>query len=366
MNKFKVDLGSENFYVEISNNIISNLNNYLIQYKPRGDIVFVVDEYIQEKYFPKSALVRQNHNYFFYVLPGRKNNKSFYSALKVFEYLENNNISRDATVVAVGGGVIGDLAGFVASCWYRGVDLIQIPTTLMSAVDSCLGGKTAINFRNTVNAIGTYHHPKAILIDTKILLDLPSREISSGFGEIIKYGMLGCTEITEILIDTNFDFSKRIGELVELSLREKERYVRGDIKESSNRLYLNFGHTIGHAIEFSTIINGEETLRHGEGVGLGMIAIFRIGIKLGYLFEKDLELLKVLLLKFKLPISYKANQLGIQRDDLVERVVNLCFKDKKRTKNDLRLILLDGIGKPFIYKTSDRGLISLGVKEIVI
>ena len=151
--------------------------------------------------------ISQNQDYFLYVLPGKKNNKSFYAVLKVFEFLEKNNISRDATIVAVGGGVVGDLAGFVASCWYRGVDLIHIPTTLLSAVDSCLGGKTAINFRNTVNAIGSYHHPKAIFIDTKILLELPQREISSGYGEIIKYGMLGCTGITEILSDVNFDSS---------------------------------------------------------------------------------------------------------------------------------------------------------------
>jgi 3-dehydroquinate synthase len=365
MRKFKIDLGSEKYFVDIGEEIFANLNNYLIQYKPGGEVVFIVDEYIQKNYFSINSLIWKNRDYYFYVLPGKKNNKTFYAALKVFEYLEDNNISRDATVVAVGGGVVGDLAGFVASCWYRGVDLIHIPTTLLSAVDSCVGGKTAINFRNTVNAIGSYHHPKAILIDTKILLELPPREISSGFGEIIKYGMLGCTEITEILLDVNFDSSKRIAELVELSLKEKERFVNGDIKESSNRLYLNFGHTIGHSIEFSTIFNGEETLRHGEGVGLGMIAIFRIGIKLGYLSEKDLELLKDLLLKLKLPISFRASQVGIKRESLVERVVSLCFKDKKRTKNDLRLILLDGIGKPFIYKTSDRGLISLGVEEVI-
>ena len=282
------------------------------------------------------------------------------------EILDFKNISRDSTIVAVGGGVVGDLAGFVSSCWYRGVDLIHVPTTLLSAVDSCLGGKTAINFRETVNAVGSYHHPKEILIDTQILTELPSREISSGFGEIIKYGMIGCERIISILESKDFELSTSIDELIELSLKEKERFVKDDIKETSNRLSLNFGHTIGHAIEFSTIFNGEETLRHGEGVGLGMLAIFRIAVQLNYLAEDDLKLLRSLLTKFSLPISFNATSMGLSRDSLVDRVVRLCLKDKKRVKSDLRLILLDGIGNPFIYQTSDEELLAEGVREVIL
>ena len=366
MRKFDIDLGSVEYSVKIADNIFTKLDDYLLQTKPTGDLVFIVDAFIQEKYFPRNASIRKKRGYFFYALPGKKNSKSFYTALKVFEYLEANNISRDATIIAIGGGVVGDLAAFVSSCWYRGVDLVHIPTTLLSAVDSCLGGKTAINFRSTVNAIGSYHHPKAILIDTKIISELPPREISSGFGEIIKYGMIGCEPIKNILHDRNFELSNSLDELIELSLKEKEKFVKGDIKESSNRLYLNFGHTIGHAIEFSTIFNGDETLRHGEGVGLGMVAIFRIAIQLGYLSEDDLELLKSLLSKFMLPTSFSANSLGLPREALVDSVVKLCLKDKKRIKSDLRLILLDGVGNPFVYKTSDRELIAKGVREVIL
>ena len=366
MGEFQIDLGSAEYSVHISDDIILNLDNYLSKTKPRGDLVFIIDEFIHKKYFSKKALIYQQPDFFFYILPGKKNNKSFYSALKVFEFLESNNISRDATIVAIGGGVVGDLAGFVASCWYRGVDLIHIPTTLLSAVDSCLGGKTAINFRDTVNAIGSYHHPRAILIDTKVLSELPQREVSSGFGEILKYGMLGCDRIIDILQDRNFKLSTCLDELIELSLKEKEKFVRGDVKESSNRLYLNFGHTIGHAIEFSTIFNGEESLRHGEGVGLGMLAIFRIAIQLGYLSEDDLRLLKNLLSRFNLPISFSSRNLGLSRESLVERVVNLSLKDKKRVKSELRMILLDGIGHPFIYNTADTELIADGVREVII
>jgi 3-dehydroquinate synthase len=366
MRKFNLNLGSVDYCVKIDDNIFSNIDYYLSLSKPRGDIIFIIDESLQKKYFPEDSLIWKKPGFFFYILAGKKNNKSFYAAMKVFEFLNYNNISRDATIVAIGGGVVGDLAGFVASCWYRGVELIHIPTTLLSAVDSCLGGKTAINFRNTVNAIGSYHHPKEILIDTKILSELPPREISSGFGEIIKYGVLGCSDIIDILQANNFDFSNRISQLVELSLKKKASLVKDDIQESASRLYLNFGHTIGHAIEFSTIFNGEESLRHGEGVGLGMISVFRICIQLGYLTENDLKLLKTLLSNFMLPISFSASQLGLRRESLVERVINLCYKDKKRTKSDLRLILLDGIGKPFIFPSSDRDLIAQGVMEVII
>jgi 3-dehydroquinate synthase len=366
MRKFDVDLGGAEYSVQIADNVFSKLDYYLSQTKPVGDLVFIIDAFINEKYISKNAFIRKQAGNFFYVLPGKKNNKSFYTALKVFEFLEANNISRDATIIAIGGGVVGDLAAFIASCWYRGTDLVHIPTTLLSAVDSCLGGKTAINFRNTVNAVGSYYHPKAIFIDTKILSELPAREISSGFGEIIKYGMIGNDQIKNILHDENFKLSNSLDELIELSLKEKEKFVKGDIKESSNRLYLNFGHTIGHAIEFSTIFNGEETLRHGEGVGLGMLAIFRIAIELGYLSENDLERLKALLSKFMLPTSFSANSLGLPREALVDKVVKLSFKDKKRIKSHLRMILLDGVGNPFVYKSSDTELIAKGVREVIL
>ena len=366
MEKFRIDLGVVEYDVQIADDIFQNLDKHISELKRGGSTVFIVDSLIMERYFSDGSLMRSNLDWYFYKLPGKKNNKSFYSAMKVFEFLEAKNISRDATIVAIGGGVVGDLAGFVASCWYRGVDLIHIPTTLLSAVDSCLGGKTAINFRKTVNAVGSYHHPRAILIDTKVLSELPNREISSGFGEIVKYAMLGCSEILDVLLDDTRNFSNSASDLIRLSLKEKEKFVRGDVREASNRLFLNFGHTVGHAIEFSTIFNGEESLRHGEGVALGMIAVFRAAIKLGHLSGNDLRLLKELLKKFELPISFCAKDLGVPRELLAEKVTDLCFKDKKRTRSDLRLILLDGIGNPFIYETSDIDLMKEAVMEVIV
>jgi 3-dehydroquinate synthetase len=330
-----------------------------------SNFIIIVDEYIWKLRLNVFERLLNNSAFHIYKVPGEKNNKSLYAAMKIFEFLEEKNISRDSTIVAIGGGVVGDLAGFVASCWYRGVDLIHIPTTLLAAVDSCVGGKTAINFRSTVNAVGTYHHPKAILIDLGLLMHLPLREISSGFGEIIKYSCINISDINNLLDIGNIYDLKYLSKLIELSLKEKEKLVRDDIKESANRLFLNFGHTVGHAIEFSTVYNGKETLRHGEGVALGMLAIFKICIKLGYLVDSDLDKLKLKLLKYNLPVLFNSFDLGASRDSLVARIVELCFKDKKRSKGYLRLILVNERSQPFIYKTADRDLIEFGVREVI-
>ena len=366
MINFNINLGSVCYPIYVADDIFQNLTSRITEIKSTGKVVIIVDEQIVRLRTEIFDEIKQDNRFYIYVIPGQKNNKTFYFAMKIFEFLDGNNISRDSTIVGIGGGVIGDLTGFIASCWYRGVDLIHIPTTLLSAVDSCVGGKTAVNFRSTVNAVGSYYHPKAILIDSNILLALPPREISSGFGEIIKYACLGCKEISNILTKTNNIKTNHINKLIELSLKEKEKFVKGDIGEQANRLFLNFGHTIGHAIEFSTIYNGEETLRHGEGVALGMLAIFRICVHLGYLLETDLVELRTTLSRYGLPVTYESASLGINRAALVDRVIELCFKDKKRTASQLRLILLNGIGNPFIYSTDDRELIKFGILEVIL
>jgi len=365
MKTINIDLGSISYPVYISENILGQLSKFVKEIKVPGRIYVIIDEFIYKKYSSEMEVFFLKNKINPFVLKGKKNNKTFYSAMKIFADLDGGNLARDTTIFAIGGGVIGDLAGFIASCWYRGVNLVHIPTTLLSAVDSCLGGKTAINFKSTVNAIGSYYHPTAILIDSKLLMELPPREISSGFAEIIKYAVLGAPKITECISKENTLSSSLLAWYVEQSLKQKERFVKNDISESANRLFLNFGHTIGHAIEFSTIYNGEETLRHGEGVALGMLAIFRICIELDYLEESDIKWLRAVLDRFELPIYYESMAIGLKPEELVKNILNLAFKDKKRTNTGLRLILLDGIGNPFIFKTNSQKLIKLGIEEVI-
>ena len=181
----------------------------------------------------------------------------------------------------------------------------------------------------------------------------------------MKYSVLGSNEITNILEKGKASSLENLGKLIGLCLKEKEKFVRGDIRRSSNRLFLNFGHTIGHAIEFSTIFNGAETLRHGEGVALGMVAIFKICINLGMLAESDLQR-QDLLLAHDLPIAFKASEIDMKPPRLVEKVVELAFKDKKRTTKSLRLVVIDSWGNPLIYPTDDRNLIKSGVEEVIL
>lgn len=361
----EINLGQDRLTAIVGDNLFRNLETNIAQMAPDKNFYFIIDSLIYENYGSYFAEVLSAENRHFLVLRGGKSNKTFATAMKVFADLEDKNIARDVVIVAVGGGVIGDLGGFVASCWYRGVGLIHIPTTFLAAVDSCLGGKTALNFRKTVNAIGTYHHPLGILIDTSVLLELPARELASGFAEVIKYGVLGSEEIMSLLESPGQVTREKLSRLIALSLREKEKFVTGDVKESADRLFLNFGHTVGHAIESSTVFNGVEMLRHGEGVALGMVAIFRICVVLGLIEDPDIERLKVLLTKHELPIAFNANRISQQRDGLIELITKRTFKDKKRIRNGLRLVVIHGWGQPGLHVTLDSELIRVGVEEVI-
>lgn len=363
--ELEITFGRERLTAIVGDDLFPNLESVLTERVPNKSFYFIIDSLIYQNYGGYFHELLKADNRYFMVLRGGKNNKTFASAMKVFADLDDKNISRDVVIVAVGGGVIGDLAGFVASCWYRGVSLVHVPTTFLAAVDSCLGGKTALNFRKTVNAVGTYHHPSAILIDASVLLELPAREIASGFAEVIKYAVLGSEAILSLLESPSQLTKDKLARLIELSLREKEKFVSGDVKESADRLFLNFGHTIGHAIEFSTVFNGEEMLRHGEGVALGMVAIFRICAVLGLIQDSDIQRLKTLLTKHGLPTEFSASLMSSNRDALIDQITERAFKDKKRNQNGLRLVVIRGWGQPELYQTSDSELIRAGVEEVI-
>jgi 3-dehydroquinate synthase len=363
--EFEISFDNKSIAVSVGDGVFRNFEEVVGQRVRNRPLYFIIDSLIYEKYINDFSTILKKSNRYCFILAGGKSNKTFATAMTVFADLEGKNISRDSVIVAVGGGVIGDLAGFIASCWYRGMDLIHIPTTLLAAVDSSLGGKTALNFRHTVNAIGTYHHPLAILVDTSVLMELPEREISSGFAEVIKYGVLGSEEILSLL-DSPLELTKEgLAEVVALSLSQKARFVTGDVKESANRLFLNFGHTIGHAIEFSTILNGEEMIRHGEGVSLGMVAVFRICASLSLIEDSQVERLRELLKKFGLPTEFNSSDMSQRRETLVDLIVERAFKDKKRTQDGLRLVVIRGWGHPELHFTSDPNLIRIGVEEVI-
>jgi len=332
--------------------------------------ITIIDEKIYSSIVELAPSISLLHDSNIIKISAGKESKTVLTLVSILERFEMINLSRSGTVVALGGGVIGDIAGLAASLWYRGCNLVHIPSTLLSAVDSCVGGKTAINFGKTINAIGSYYHPTKIIIDTTLLQKLPTREWSSGMAEVIKYTVLGNDKLSDIIAKLDIltvAQEKTLTEIITLSLSQKAHYVRGDIKEGSKRLFLNLGHTMGHAFEINTIINGSEKLRHGEGVALGLMAASHIAYKLRKLELQGLNNISNRLKQYNLPTDMAPEeQFGIPSDLFIKDCVGSTFRDKKRTKSHLRLILPIGYGDSCeIYETNSRDLIRFGIESVL-
>jgi 3-dehydroquinate synthase len=278
------------------------------------------------------------------ILPDGEQYKTLSSASRVFDVMIANRIGRDGIVLALGGGVIGDLAGFVAACYQRGIDLIQIPTTLLAYVDSSVGGKTAVNHPGGKNMIGAFHQPRAVIADTDLLQTLPDRELRAGLAEVVKYGLI-CDPAFFDWIEANIDAllaraSDALGYAIYRSCQIKAQIVARDEREHGERALLNLGHTFGHAIESAT---GYVDWHHGEAVGTGMLMAAEMSQRLGNLDPSVVARLRALLQRAGLPVA--APRIGAARAFDYMRV------DKKVHAGRVRLVLLAGLGRAIV--TSD-------------
>ena len=273
------------------------------------------------------------------VLPDGEQYKNLDHCAAVFDALAALKANRDACIVALGGGVIGDLAGFAAATWMRGIDFIQIPTTLLAQVDSSVGGKTGVNLAAGKNLVGAFHQPRAVVIDTGTLATLPDREYRSGLAEVVKYGAIGDVEFFAWLERHAAALAARddaaIGEAIARSCLHKAGVVARDEREDGERALLNFGHTFGHALETSA---GYGTLLHGEAVAIGMQLAARLSAALGRAPVADADRLERLLTALDLPVALPPGH-----DP--EHLVALMRLDKKNVSGRLRLILWRGIGE---------------------
>lgn len=247
----------------------------------------------------------------------------------LLEKMVENNFTRTDCVVAVGGGVVGDLSGFAASAFMRGIDFYNIPTTVLSQVDSSIGGKTAIDFMGLKNIVGAFYQPKGVLIDSDTLKTLPERQISNGLAEALKSGLIG----DEVLFDifANKNIMENIDEIIERSLLVKKYVVENDEKESGLRKTLNFGHTLAHAIE---AVNQLEELYHGEAVAIGMLPMCSQSIR-----EKLLPILN----KLNLPDN---------TDIPAEKLLEACKHDKKTDGDSITVVFVEKIGQAVLQKMS--------------
>lgn len=319
----------------------------------------------------QDSLSVNNSRLLHYELKAGKESKNISTFMKISSWLVEKNVQRDALFIAIGGGVIGDLVGFLSSTYYRGVSLAHIPTNVLSMCDSCIGGKTAINTSTHVNTLGTYKHPVFTLMYTKYLANLTKREFVAGFSEIIKISYLKDGSLLNLIrkvsdVTSLIEKEEVFINILAEAIRYKLDITSGDIEESDKRLYLNFGHTFAHAIESVQDLSKEEYYRHGEAVALGITAASRVS---DYLFNTSyFDTITALLSKFDLPIKLSKNYFNYSNfgseNDLFEKFMYLCLRDKKGKEGMLRLILLKE-GKPFILKTNDIELLKIGFKSIL-
>lgn len=269
-----------------------------------------------------------------YVLPHGEASKNGREYLKILEFLAESGLDRRDTVVALGGGVVGDIAGFAAATYLRGIDCVQIPTTLLSMTDSSVGGKTAIDLKAGKNLAGAFKQPKFVAIDTDFLETLPEAEIKNGLGELIKYAVIDGGEILTMLED---GFGKNVQKIVEAAVDIKRRVVEADEKESGLRRILNFGHTPAHAAEK---LSGY-TLPHGVAVAAGVNLMLRASVRKAGCPVRDAQRIEKLCVKYGLPVAFEYT---------AKRLAEASAGDKKTEGEFINLVLADKIGSVFSIK----------------
>jgi 3-dehydroquinate synthase len=272
-------------------------------------------------------------------VPAGEASKSLDQAEWICERMIDARLDRKAWVIALGGGVIGDLAGFVAAIYYRGVPFIQVPTTIVAQVDSAVGGKTGVNARNGKNLIGAFHQPRLVLADVDTLATLPEREFNEGFAEVIKHGAIRDRSLLDAVaaLDRGSDLAPIIRRNVEI----KARIVAADEHETTGeRALLNFGHTIGHAIEAAA---GYGSLLHGEAISLGLVAACRISVAKAGLDPAEAARITRLLEQFRLPVRLPS---GISQD----AILTALKADKKFEEGSIRFVLCPRLGEAYVSK----------------
>lgn len=286
------------------------------------------------------------------VPPGEKS-KSMANLELLYHAFCRFELKRNEPVIAVGGGVIGDLAGFAAATYMRGVPFVQIPTTLLAQVDSSVGGKVAVNLAEGKNLIGSFYQPGMVIVEPSFLKTLPRRELASGMAEVIKYAMIGCEELLHLLesLTSMDEVMDHMSNVIALCCRAKAAVVEQDERDNGPRMILNFGHTFGHAIEKYYAF---ERYNHGEAVAIGMVLAAQTGLALSVTEQDILPRLLPLLKLAGLETKLDGNQVEILRHMAL---------DKKNSGSKITLVLLENIGKPIIHKITPEALMNLLEKE---
>jgi 3-dehydroquinate synthase len=359
----EVALGAHGYDIVIGRGLLASLGERIAALRPKAKAALVTDDVVAKLYLPaaEATLTKAGIATAQVIVPAGEGSKSFPIFEQVCERLIAERIERGDLVIALGGGVVGDLAGFAAAAVRRGLDIVQVPTTLLAQVDSSVGGKTGINSKHGKNLIGAFHQPILVVADTALLDTLPPRDFRSGYAEVVKYGLIGDAAFFSWL-EANwrdiFSGGAAREHAIAVSCRAKAGVVARDEREHGERALLNFGHTFGHALEAATGFS--DRLLHGEGVALGMALALAFSARRGLLPASEADRVSRHLAAAGLP-----DHLSSIPGDLpdADRLMDLMAQDKKVKRGKLTLILSRGIGAAFVAPDIDHAEVGAFLAE---
>ena len=363
--KLIVKTNSEKYPIIIGRNLVSSLSQLLkknsINFKK---CLLVLDKNIPKKYVKMILKSLKSYQVYKITYNANEKNKNQKNVNNILDLLLQKNFSRDDCLISIGGGITGDVAGFAASLFKRGLKFINIPTTLLSQVDSSVGGKTGVNTSHGKNLIGTFYQPKIVISDVDFLDSLPFREIICGYAEIVKHALIANKKLYSFLNKNLDDILKLKSPIIEKSIHEsckvKKSIVEKDEREKGLRKVLNFGHTFAHAYEAS--LNFSKKLNHGEAVILGMKSAFEFSHSKKIINYKEFKSVIDHLNNFYFPFSIK-NYFTIEQ---INRIVSFMLIDKKNNSNNIKLMLIKKVGGPIIEKEFSAHTLELFFKKKLI
>ena len=354
MTDITVDLADRPYDIIVEHGLLDRAGSVVAPYARSGRVLVVTDEQVATHVLPRfdAALSASGIKALRYALPSGEKAKSWAQLELLTDWLLDNHVERSDHIIALGGGVVGDITGFAAHIVKRGCSFIQIPTTLLAQVDSSVGGKTAINSRAGKNLVGAFHQPSKVLIDPDVLSTLPLRQLAAGFAEVVKYGLVDDPLFfgwCEDNLDAFFAGEGPVREYAIVhSVTAKARIVAADERElTGTRALLNLGHTFGHALEAETGFS--EKLLHGEGVAAGMALAFRYSVRLGLCHSGNAQRVGTLLTRAGLPTTLAEAHVAASGAKLVEHMSH----DKKMSGGTLPFLLARGIGQTFFSSDVD-------------
>jgi 3-dehydroquinate synthase len=358
MQKIRVRLTQQEYEIQIASGLLDQLGKTLIDMGFKNKVIIITNPLLKKLYADQLGLTLAKDGFEPSILevPDGEEFKSLERAGILYNQLADLKAERLTPILAMGGGVIGDLAGFAAATYMRGVPLFQIPTTLLAQVDSSIGGKVAVNHGRLKNNIGTFYQPRLVLADISVLKTLQEDQVENGLAEIIKYGIIKDRELFKI-IENNLEDLKSLDEnmtekVIARCAGIKAEFVGKDEKDLGLRNILNFGHTTGHAIETVS----EFKVGHGCGVAIGMIAAGTISHKMGVLGAAELGRIKSVLVRSGLPVKISGLDAG--------KIIEVMKYDKKNTGGKIKFILLKAIGEVFISDNVSIDLVEQVLKEM--